>query len=295
MGVKSMASKQDSPAAASSDYVRFLILAEARSGSTMLKDALKSSPRINCFSEVFNVVFDGVMYGGVEGYDNNSVEDRALRDRDFRAFLRERIYCRHPDEVEAVGFKLLVFGQAGSFDGLLPHLAEDRQIRVLYLRRRNVLKRLVSLKLAMATGVWADLPKPGLTPAMVLRAARRPLRAATKLPKILQRAKPRPKVVRPRVSVSEEELFGAIIGARQNAAHYHDLFRDHTILELFYEDLVEQQDETFRQAQEFLGVEPGPLEVALRKQNPEPLPELLSNYDELFEAYRNSKHAWMFR
>ncbi len=294
MGAKSMASKQERPAAASSDYVRFLILAEARSGSTMLKDALKSSPRIRCFSEVFNVVFDGVMYGGVEGYDNNSAEDRALRDRDFRAFLRERIYCRHPDEVEAVGFKMLVFGQAGSFDGLLPHLAEDRQIRVLYLRRRNALKRLVSLKLAEATGVWADLPKPGLTPAIVLRAARRPLRAATKFPRLLQLAKSRPKVVRPQVSVSEEELFGAIIGARQNAAHYHDLFRDHQMLTLFYEDLVEQRDETFRQAQEFLGVEPGPLTVRLIKQNPEPLPELLSNYDELRTAYRYSKHAWMF-
>lgn len=289
-----MASKQERPAAASSDYVRFLILAEARSGSTMLKDALKSSPRIRCFSEVFNVVFDGVMYGGVEGYDNNSAEDRALRDRDFRAFLRECIYCRHPDGVEAVGFKLLVFGQAGSFDGLLPHLAEDCQIRVLYLRRRNALKRLVSLKLAEATGVWADLPKPGLTPAMVLRAARRPLRAATKLPRLLQLAKPRPKVVRPQVSVSKEELFGAIIGARQNAAHYHDLFRDHQLLALFYEDLVEQRDETFRQAQEFLGVDPGPLNVTLRKQNPEPLPELLENYDELRAAYRYSKHAWMF-
>ena len=48
-------------------------------------------------------------------------------------------------------------------------------------------------------------------------------------------------------------------------------------------------------SQEFgLGVEPEPLTVNLVKQNPEPLPELLSNYDELFEAYRYSKHAWMF-
>ena len=97
------------------------------------------------------------------------------------------------------------------------------------------------------------------------------------------------------MSVSEEELFGAIIGAGQNAAHYHDLFRDHQLLTLFYEDLVENREEVFRQVQEFLGVEPGPLEVALRKQNPEPLPELLSNYDELLAEYRYSKHAWMFR
>ena len=295
MGVKSMSSKQESPAAASSDYVRFLILAEARSGSTMLKDALNSSPSVLCFSEVFNVVFDGVMYGGVEGYDNNSAEDRALRDRDFRAFLRERIYCRHPDEVGAVGFKHLVTARAGSVDDLLLHLAQDTQIRVLHLRRRNILRRKVSRKLAEATGIWAEPARPKLTPARVLRSARHPRWVATRLRRFIQLAQPNRKIARLRVSVTAEELYFAIIWAKQNAAHYHDLFRDHQVLTLFYEDLVEQQDETFRQAQEFVGVEPGPLTVSLVKQNPEPLPELLSNYDELFEAYRNSKHAWMFR
>ena len=293
MGAKSMASKQERPAAGSSDYVRFLILAEARSGSTMLAQALNFSPSITCFGEIFNFAFDAILYG-VEGYDGSNAQDQALRKQDFRAFLRERIYRQHPEEIGAVGWKLL-YRQFWGYPGLLEHLIEDRQICVLHLRRRNVLKRLVSLKLAEATGVWADLPKPRLTPATVLRAVRRPLRAATRLPKILQRAKPRPKVVRPRVSVSEEELFGAIIGAKQSAAHLDDLFRDHLLLTLFYEDLEEHRDETFRQAQEFLGIEPGPLEFTLRKQNPEPLPELLSNYDELFEAYRNSKHAWMFR
>ena len=294
MGAKHMASNQEGPAAAPSDYVRFLILAEARSGSTMLKDALQSSPRIRCFSEIFNVRYDGIMYGGVEGYDNNSAEDRALRDRDFRAFLRERIYGQHPAEVVAVGFKHLVTARGGSVDDLLRHLAQDTKIRVLHLRRRNILKRAVSRKLAEATGIWAKLPKPSLTPALVLRAARHPRRVAARLRRFIQLLQPSRKIGRPRVSVSAEELYYAIIWAKQNAAHVDDLFRDHPKLSLFYEDLEEDRQEVFRQAQEFLGVEPGPLTVSLVKQNPEPLPELLENYDELRAAYRYSKHAWMF-
>ncbi len=94
--------------------------------------------------------------------------------------------------------------------------------------------------------------------------------------------------------MSAKELFFAIIWAEQRTAHHDDLFRDHPTQTLFYEDLAEHQEEAFRQAQDFLGVEPGPLNVTLRKQNPEPLPELLSNYDELRAAYRYSEHAWMF-
>ena len=110
----------------------------------------------------------------------------------------------------------------------------------------------------------------------------------------MQFAQPNRKTARLQVSVSKEELFYAIIWAKQNAAHVDDLFRDHPKLSLFYEDLVENREEVFCQVQEFLGVEPEPLTVSLVKQNPEPLPELLENYDELFEAYRYSKHAWMF-
>ena len=293
MSAKSMASNQDKPIAASSDYVRFLILAEARSGSTMLKDALNSSPNIICFGEILGQMSAAVPYD-VEGYDAYNAQDHALRNQDFRAFLRERIYRQHPEEIGAVGWKLQ-YGQFPSFSGLLEHLIEDRQLRVVHLRRRNILRMIVSLKLGQATGVWLKRARPQLTPARVLRAARRPLRTATKLARLMQLTKRRPKVVRPQVSVSEEELLKAIIRGWQNAARYDMLFRDHQVLTLFYEDLVEQRDETFRQAQEFLGVEPGPLTVSLVKQNPEPLPELLSNYDEVFEAYRNSKHAWMFR
>lgn len=294
MGVKSMASKQEGPAAGSSDYVRFIVLAEARTGSNMLARALNSNPSITCFNEIFNFAFDAILYA-VEGYDGSNAQDQALRKQDFRAFLRERIYCRHPEEIGAVGWKLL-YRQCWGYPGLLEHLVEDREICVLHLRRRNVLKRLVSLKLAEATGVWADLPKPRpqLTLAMVLRAARRPLRAATKLPKLMQLAKPRQKAPGLRVSVSKDELFKSIIVAKSTAARFDDLFRDHQILTLFYEELVEHREEVFCQVQEFLGVEPGLLTVNLVKQNPEPLPELLENYDELFEAYRYSKHAWMF-
>ena len=76
--------------------------------------------------------------------------------------------------------------------------------------------------------------------------------------------------------------------------NFDKIFDQHPRLTVFYEDIVDHRDRVHGQVQEFVGVKPRRLKVTMRQQNPEPLRELLSNYDELFEAYRDSRHAWMF-
>ena len=76
--------------------------------------------------------------------------------------------------------------------------------------------------------------------------------------------------------------------------HCDRLFCEHPALTLFYEGLVVDSSNVFNQAQAFLGVEPKPLTVTLRRQNPEPLRELILNYDEFREAFEHTSHAWMF-
>ncbi len=41
-------------------------------------------------------------------------------------------------------------------------------------------------------------------------------------------------------------------------------------------------------------MEPKRLTVRLRRQNPEPLRELIENYDELYAAFKDSPHAAFF-
>ena len=296
MGETRTSSKQEAPATGSGDYAKFMILAEARTGSTMLVRALTSHPSIRCFGEVFNKMVPFVAFG-VDGYDNFSARERTRRDRDFTSFLRERIYCSQPEEIRAVGFKTL-YGQFWGFRGLLEHLVDDAEIRVLHLKRRNILRMLVSLKMAQATGVWVEIGGSKFTLANLLRASRHPLRAAAKLPRLLRppmlAGKPRRETLRVRVTITKDELFKFIIRTKSKAGHLDDRFQEHPRLTLFYEDMLEQRVEVFNQVQTFLGVEPTPLAVTLRRQNPEPLRDLLENYDHLYEAYRNTPHAWMF-
>lgn len=296
MGETRTSSKQEAPATGSGDYAKFMILAEARTGSTMLVRALTSHPSIRCFGEVFNKMVPFVAFG-VDGYDNFSARERTRRDRDFTSFLRERIYCSQPEEIRAVGFKTL-YGQFWGFRGLLEHLVDDAEIRVLHLKRRNILRMLVSLKMAQATGVWVEIGGSKFTLANLLRASRHPLRAASRLPRLLWPPKlvrqPLQKAPRIRVTVTKDELFKFIVKEKLTATHYDDRLGAHPKLTLFYEDLLTQREKVFNQVQSFLGVEPRPLAITLRRQNPEPLRDLLENYDHLYEAYRNTPHAWMF-
>jgi hypothetical protein len=280
--------EESEPRGRSTDYVRFIIVSGARTGSHMLAQALNSSPHITCFREVFNGRLDFVQFG-VEGYDDFRSADIALRKNDPIRFLHERVFCRHPEEIRAVGFKFH-YGHHWDFPGLLDALVEDRDIKVLHLRRRNALRTLVSLKFAEKTGIWLEAETKA-TRANLLKALRHPFKAAGRVRRSLQRPdqpKARP---RPRVAVSPEELLEFTVQMNMRAKSFDELFQQHPSMTVFYEDLVDQPETAYGRAQTFLGVEPASLTVTLRRQNPEPLRELIENYDELYAALKDTPVA----
>ncbi len=275
-----------------SSYVRFIVVGGPRTGSSMLVQALNSSPRITCFREVFNGRLDFVDFS-VEGYDNFSSRERTLRSDDPVRFLRERVFCPHPERVRAVGFKFL-YGQHWDFPGIMERLIEDRELRVLDLRRHNPLRMLVSFKLAQLTGVWAQRDAPNLTRANLLQALRHPMRTLQRIQRRLPPARLPGGGPRPRVTISPEECYTFMVETNMKTARYDELFGDHPKLTLFYEDMVDRRDDLFAEAQSFLGVEPGPLTVTIRRQNPEPLRELIENYDQLYAAFKDTPQAAFF-
>lgn len=64
----------------------------------------------------------------------------------------------------------------------------------------------------------------------------------------------------------------------------------HTVV---YEDLLaERRESVLRDVQNFLGVRPAELKAELVKQNPQPLHDIVENYDELSEAVARSDYAY---
>lgn len=287
----SAASETSPPATA---YTRFIIRAGARTGSTMLVRALNSHPRVRCFGELFNAEVDFVPFE-VEGYDNFSARDRSRRDAKPGSFLRERVFCEQPAPIRAVGFKLL-YAQNWRFPGLIERLAEDEALRVLHLRRRNLLRALVSWKIAEASDVWVAPREASIAAALTrpnaLRALRHPLRAGAALLRRL-RLMSSLSNSRPRVTLAQDECASMFRYVRAHEARSDEVFRGHASMTLFYEDLVERV-ELFDEVQSFLGVERASIAPAPRRQNPQPLRELLANYDELRAAFRGTEYAAFF-
>jgi hypothetical protein len=214
-----------------------------------------------------------------------------------RTASSESASCRYPKEISAVGFKYR-YGQSSAFPGLLERLADDTGLRVLHLKRHNLLRSLVSAKIVEATGVWFEQRRPTLAskfrPSNALGALRHPLRAANRLRKFLWPKEPAWKSRRAPVTLSAEECLSQFRLIEEQAAHDDQLFQQHPKLIVYYEDFLHHRDEMFDQVQSFLGVEPASLTVTLRRLNPEPLRDLIANYDELYAAFRDSPEATFF-
>ena len=283
------------------DYTRFVILSAARTGSNLLASALNTGEHIVCFRELFNGRSGFIDYH-VEGYDNRSAEDLALRNRDFARFLEERIFVPWPERVRAVGFKM-PYEHFLWFPDMLTWLQERPRVHVLHLRRRNMLRALVSLRVAQKTGGWVeDVPftlAQALTLRYAMKAARHPLEAMTAIKRLLWPAKagkaePAWKSEREPVSFTADECRFYFDWSERTGAEYDEALKANPVLALSYEELVGDRRRALGEVQRFLDVPREGLFLTTRQQNPEPLRELLANYDELRAEFQGTRYADFF-
>jgi hypothetical protein len=200
--------------------VKFVIIAPARSGSTLLREMLNRHPAICCHGEVYGV-------HRVLGHSMHAIQalepEQALklRRRDPVAFLDEHVFS---SQRPVVGFKLL-YGQLLNLDfaPVLHRLIDEPDLHVIHLWRRNLVARHVSeARLRMKVAAR----KPGGAPAEFLEHALRPALV--------------------------ERSCRVNIAARACARR---LFDRHPSLQIDYEDYIGAQDSQSTRLCDFLGVD----------------------------------------
>lgn len=275
-----------------SAYKRFMITGDARTGSNMLAQALNTNPSVRCFREIFNGRQQYVDYF-VDGYDPTERADLNLRNSDPVRFLQTRIFSKHPTQFRAVGFKYL-YGHFWGFDALTEYLRADPDLHVVHLKRRNMLRSLVSVQLAEATNKWIEdwgLPVKRPIHVRAASAAVHPLRTVQRIRRKL--APPRP-AEKPAVVLTREQCNHWFFRTNHEVTRVDEMFAGHPTLEVYYEDMLADREGAFTRVQEFVGVEPQTLQVSLRRQNPEPLRELIANYAELRAAFAGAPEEVFF-
>ena len=218
----------------SKNYTPFVILSEPRSGSTMLHTYLNSHPQIKSYGEVLR-----------ENVEANSITSEMF------PYIESLAFKPHTPALKAVGLKLFYeYYEDPRYSKSFNHVVKRKDIKILYLIRRDILKVYVSLKIAQKTNVWSSVKSAS-------------------------------QEARPKITIDRNDY----IQFREEHLRHRRLFitllKDHPLLEVAYEDLVENPQPILKSIQQFLDVKPKTLFTLLKQQNPGSVASLITNYDEV--------------
>lgn len=220
------------------EYARFVVLTRSRTGSTMLTSFLNSHPNIYAMGEVFSWL-NGKRYENV----------------------LNKVFSRQPANVKAVGFKIFYYHpQDDPSCGIWNELMNMRELRLIHLKRRNILRTLLSRKIAAKRDIWS---------------------ATNGVARVDVDAK--------KVEFKVDELREEFERTRAWEEEYDKMFSTHPIVVVYYEDLVERPEMAFRWITDMLGLPHHKPKTALVKQNPEKLSQLIVNYEEVKQAFSGTQ------
>lgn len=244
--------------------VRFIILAAGRTGSNLLRDLLQCHPRCFVGSEIFNHVYYerpfipwyGSDYWQVKAdptvlerinVDPDLIE---LRSTDPARFIGRLCELTGQKGFTSIGFKLM-YHQAEENPSLREYLAAQNDFRIVHLKRKNLLRRHVSLRSAEATGVWE-----------------------------VKSGEARP--IAPRLNLALSDCVADFDNLESLQAKYDQLFAHHPVLEVVYEDLAGDNQAVGSATLRFLGLDSDvSFTVRQVKGGASSLRDVIANYDEL--------------
>lgn len=242
-------------------FTPFIVLTRSRSGSNLLKNYLNSVSEVECFGEVFR-------HPDRLGWDRPGIYPKDFGIETYRQdpaeFLKTHFLKTQPGYVKAAGFKLFYYhSREDGREGLWDFLKQRTDIRILHLRRKNLIKVIASRELAMKTGVWIDHSGGEQTDASV--------------------------------SISPEAFKAEIETTQQWERSLPEFFSEHPYQELVFEDLVKTPEASLSEIQQFLGLSQSLKPIsATKRQAKRPLSEILENFDELKAAFKGSDWARYF-
>lgn len=246
---------------------RFVILGSQRTGTTLIRTSLASHPDILCHGEAFNL--GRKPYKDAGGYWHFSHQSFGRRINsilrpaaDTELFL-SRLY--ESGEFAAIGFKLML-----NHCRARPYIWDSltrRNVRVLLIERRNVLKTLISRRAAQSSGVYH-----------VSRTLRQGSAVESWTPK--------------KVTLDASTLVRDLEAISGEHAAWKELIGDRlSCLDVVYEEYVADGEAGNAAILDFLETRQLPLQTDLKKVNPDKLQDIVENYEQVAAALAGTRFA----
>lgn len=243
-----------------SAYTKFIVLGRSRVGSNFLRGLLNSHPQITTYGEIFRDI-DSSDWDHL-GYFQSAKMIDLLRNDPVK-FLQTKLFGKYPRSIAAVGFKIFYYHAHNNGEAPVWSFLQDRKdVRVIHLKRRNILKTHLSRQKAAVTDSWVNTS--------------------------------RSKEVQPAIRLDYEACLQDFNQTRAWEEEYDRLFAHHPKIEVIYEELAGNYQAEMARLQEFLGVDIEPVAPTTYQQSSQPLAQAIANYAELKEQFADTPWAEFF-
>ena len=243
-------------------YTKFIVLGRKRTGSNLIMTSLNSHKNIIPYGEIFNRI-NPRGWGFIPVGYRNPGDVNLLNEKPVE-FISNRLFRNYPDSVKAVGFKIFYFHtpfHEEQKDLVWQYLKENNDIKVIHLKRRNILKAHLSEKIALKTRKWVNIFDTNSENFGGVR-----------------------------ITLDYDECLRDFEYTRKMEREFDSLFMEHEKLDVFYENLHRNFSEEMEKIQKFLELTPYPLKPQIFKQSRNELHEAITNFDEL--KYKFSPTEW---
>ncbi|MGI9235083.1 MAG: Stf0 family sulfotransferase [Woeseiaceae bacterium] len=250
--------------AGNADFQKFIILGVSRSGSNLLRDLLNAHSQTITFGELFrnddSLAWDCPVN---DKFKSQSKKVVSLIQNDPIKLMENLVYGETAGHIKALGFKLFYYhAQGENLKPIWNYLRDNKDVKILHLKRTNYLKRYVSLVKAKDTNVWRD--------------------ATGKKTKNVT------------VSIDYEDCLNAFEQVKSWESEYATFFQDHECIDVIYENLASDSGPEMRRIQEFLNLAHEDVQPSIFRQSKRSLSETISNYSELKEKFSGTPWTVFF-
>lgn len=246
--------------AGQTEYTKFIILGRSRVGSNFLRGLLNSHSQVTVFGELFQNKEE--IGWALPGY-YPSRKTRQLFHEAPVDFLESKVFTAFPEHTGAVGFKIFYYhAQDEKWKPVWDYLREMPDLKVIHMKRHNILKTHLSRQRAVKTDRWVNT-----------NGRREPQRS---------------------ISLDYEKCLDDFIRTRAWEDAYDAYFAGNDTIEVMYEDLAADYQREIRRIQEFLGVNFEDVQPETYKQSRQPLSEAIANYCELRERFQQTPWSTFF-
>jgi LPS sulfotransferase NodH len=242
----------------STNYEKFVVLGVSRSGSNLLRDLLNAHSQVVMFGELFrnddSLAWDCPVNDRMK---SRSRKILSLIRNDPVKLMDTQVFGRAPADVKAVGFKMFYYHAKGeNLSAIWPYLKERKYIKIIFLKRRNMLKRYVSLVKAKNTNVWRDGTGK--------------------------------KTEDVKITIDYLECLESFEQVQKWEEEFAAFFRDHECIDVVYEYLAQDNEPETKRIQEFLRLEHQDVKPSIYKQSKKSLAETIRNYSELKRRFEGT-------